>query len=236
MKAAFKRLVSFRTPLLKGLIFGGAWYVLPAWLFIPVAAYLYFIPFFQSSKFISAFVAILAIYAFTPDPAAFALVGGVLFGWLIAIRELLFIDRRSTHEVLILAIAFFLFRIFYHARITVEASSFLVTFLLAGLIAWTAKGFMNGLKDGEQTEEKMPFVAIGIGLIWFLTWQAAIAVSLVPVDFVYQSLLAFLFIVGMLDLVLGYFSGDIAREKIFFTATAVFCGLVLLLTAAPLGL
>ena len=228
--------MAFRTPFSKGLIFAAAWYFLPAWLFIPVAAYLYFVPFFQSSKFLAVFIGIMGIYVFTPDPIGYAVIGGILFGWLIAIRELLFIDRRSAYEVLIFAILFFHLRIFYHAHTIIGITPFFAAFILAVLIAWMAKGFLDFFRDTDVNGRGPLSVAIGVGLLCFFSWQILMISFVLPLDFVYQSLLAFLCIVGMLDFLSTYLFGGATREKIFFTATVVFCGLVILLTSAPLGL
>jgi hypothetical protein len=234
--AGFKRFFSFRRPIIKGLLFGAAWYLFPAWLFILAAAYLYFVPFFQSSKFFPVFVAVMAIYGLAPASLAYALAGGILFGWLIAIRELLFIDRRFAHEVLIFALVFFLLRIVYVAQDTIGMNSFFWALFIAAMVAWMAKGFVDSCMADEAKKQKRPFAAIGIGLLGFFAWQVIMIGFVIPVDFVYQSLLAFLVTVGMFDLLSAHLLGYAARKKILLTATMVFSGLVILLAAAPFKL
>ncbi len=229
-----KRLLSFRAAASKGLFFAVAWYFLPAWLFIPIAAYLYFVPFFQSSKYFSVFVAIVVFYAFSPTSLGYALLGGVIFGWFVAIREFLFIDRRFAHEVLIFTLMFFLLRVLYLAQNTIESVFLFWSFLLAVLISWLAYDFLIAVRDALVTKRRITVTTLV--LFGFFIWQMLCVALVMPLDFIYQFLIGFLLIVGTFDVVTSYLFEDVFRERLFFTVAAVACGLIILLTAAPFGL
>jgi hypothetical protein len=226
-----RRLYSFRYVVLKALIFGAAWYLLPAWLFVFVALYFYFVPFFRTGKFLPSFIAVLAIYFLAPATLAYALVGAILFGWLLGIRDLLFIDRRLAYEVLVLGLVFFLLRLFYMANEIISGGSFLGAFLMAILLSWMLYALMRapgiGSKEGQGGH---PAIMGWLSMLFF--WEILTICLFLPLDFIYQSVIAFLLAVPVIDFLPAWFWGQFSRSKGLAMASVVFGGLVLVLASA----
>ena len=111
--AGIKRLLALRGPALKAIIYGVVWYFFPTWLFVCIAIVLYFIPSFQSSSFLSLFIGILVVAIWAPASVWYAIFLAILFGWLLSVKDLMFIDRRLSYEMLIFATTFLLLHQFY---------------------------------------------------------------------------------------------------------------------------
>ncbi len=234
LKAIAHRLYSFRKVGLKALVFGLAWYFAPAWLFILVALYLYFVPFFQWTKFLPAFIAILVLYVLVPATFAYALLGVILFGWLLAIRDLLFIDRRRAYEILFLGLLFFLLRAFYMANGTIRTGSFVMALLVAALIGWLFQVLVQNFPAKEGNRVGLQGVAAW--LVAWLSWQMLTACLFLPLDFVFQSVLVFLLLFPVIDLLPAYLRGELLLKKVMMTFSFFFAFIVIILAAAPLGL
>ena len=229
-----RRLRSFQAVIVKSLIFGLAWYFLPAWLFYIIALILYFIPFFQWKKFFPFFIAILGLYWFGPVTVWYAFVGAVLFGWLLGIREMLLVNRKAAAETLLLAIFFFSARVLYAMNPVAAAGGLYESLGLAVITGWMMRSLMDGFVD-EKTKPQA-IVRAAAWLVALLMWQIMMVGFLLPLDFVYQSTMAFLAAALMIDIVSSYVWGEAERKRILFVVSMVFGYLVLVLASAPLGL
>jgi hypothetical protein len=235
IKPFARRIYSFRHVLLRGAIFAAAWFFLPAWLFVLVALGLYFLPFFRSTRFVSSFLGLFVMYFFAPATAAYALLGGIGFAWLLGIREMLFIDRRASFEMLTIALSFFLLRLFYLANPIVRGVSLLWAIGLAILIGWMVWTLMGIAKEKEEAESQ-PFYRLAGWLSVLLFSEIIIACLFLPLDMAYQSVIAFLLAAVVIDLAPNYLLGDVSRKKVLAMASVIFGALVLVIASAPLGL
>src|ERR1700722_12935955 len=96
--------------LARAALFALFWFFLPFWLFFLLALYLYFIPFFQERTLPVPFF-ILLLLTFIESPGIFfAVIFGLLFYYLLLIKNLVLIDRKSGYELFVLAITFFFLR------------------------------------------------------------------------------------------------------------------------------
>ena len=66
----------------------------------------------------------------------------------------------------------------------------------------------------------------------FLAWQILIVCLFLPLDFVYQSVIAFLAIVLIADLLPDYLWNGFSRERVFATSSVIFSFLALVLASA----
>src|ERR1700735_5015882 len=100
--------------LAKAAIFALGWFFLPFWLFLLLALYLYFFPFFQSRKLLGApFLGLLALTFIGPASFFMAIVFGLLFYYLLLIKDLVLIDRKAAYELFAFVLLFFFLRSFY---------------------------------------------------------------------------------------------------------------------------
>ena len=234
IKAIIKRLTALQGVLIKGAIFCLAWYLFPAWLFIPIALALYFAPFFNSGKFLAFFFAILGIYFLAPGTLAYALIGGFLLAWLLALKELFFIDRQTIGETLVLAITFFLFRTFFLRYTIIGAGAIIGSLIVAAMIGWMIRVLEESFfRDSVETAvveiKSTPWISA------LIIWQGIVVGLFMPLDFLYQSIIIFLLAVLVIDCSVTAAWKNLSREKILRTASFVFAVLVLVITAAPWG-
>lgn len=97
----------------KAAVFGVVWYFSPGWFFFLVALYMYFIPPFNSAKLLAPFATLTLLCLVQPKSLIFMVIAAALFTWILLIRDLIFIDRKSAYEILVFALSFFLVRFFY---------------------------------------------------------------------------------------------------------------------------
>ncbi len=220
--------------MLKAVVFGLAWYFLPAWLFYITAAILYFIPFFQWKKFFPFFIATLGLYWFGPVTIWYAFVGAILFGWLLGIREMLLVGRKLAAETLLLAILFFSTRVLYAMNPVVMWSGLLESLGLAVVTGWMVRSLIDGFADERAGSPAV--IRAASWLTALVMWQIMMVSFLLPLDFVYQATMVFLAAALLVDMASSYLWGEAERKRILFVASMVFVYFVIVLASAPLGL
>jgi hypothetical protein len=232
--------------LLRAAVFALAWYLFTGgwfWLFALVALCIYFVPPFQAGRLLWPFVALM-ILAFIESPnLPFLIIFTALFYYLLLIKDLLLIDRKSAYEILIFALSFLLIRDFYRAfEGGVSGWGIWYAFLLAVLLGIMASRFMKAFSVGNPDDPdsanrtKHPIRRIAAWLTFLIAWQFLILGLFLPLDFVYQSAIIFLVLAIVIDFASGEYLGDMTRSKIFATSIAVFSFLVIILASARWGL
>jgi hypothetical protein len=225
-----KRAISLRGLLLRAAGFALAWFFLPFWLFFLIALYLYFVPLFRMRFLDALFFAILVLAYIHPVNFLFAVLLFGLFAYILLIKNLLLIDRKSAYELLVFALTFFLLRDFYgqfNAGISFVAVGW--GLLLALLIGVLLNSFMS---SQGAVGDKPGMRRISSWLCFLVMWQLIILALFLPLDFIYQSIIVFLLGITILDLVPEYYLGSLTREKIYLTGTTVFAVLVIVLASA----
>ena len=221
--------------LLKAAAFALAWFWFPWWLFAAIALLLYFIPFFQSGKLALPFFVLLVLSCLQPPTVLFFLIFGALFYVLLLIKDLLLIDRATTHELLTFALVFLLIRDFYLKFDGGPAgAALLFSFILAFLVALLVKNYISSFRESEAFRGGL--ARIGVWLSFFLTWQLVIAGLFLPLDFIYQTAIIFLPIVLIIDLLPDHLSGALRRPKLVSSSIAIFILLTIVLVSARWGL
>ncbi|MBI2048893.1 MAG: hypothetical protein HYT29_00400 [Parcubacteria group bacterium] len=212
------------------------WLFLPGWAFLILSLYFYFVPVFHPWKLFLPFLVFLFLAFASPMNFGFALMLAALFYMILGIKDLIFIDRRSVYEILVL-ILIFLLHIWFFANLgSLPGSvSLLSAFLLSAvscLLYRESLSYGNNLwftagpsKNGTMT----------LWLVWLLISQVSLAALFLPLNFLYQSALAF-FLSATLFGLLSLSANDVitrARVLLYFSASFVF--LVTLLGLAPWG-
>jgi hypothetical protein len=229
--------------LLKAAVFAAAWLVFPFWLFLLVALYLYFIPIPQSRTVAGPFLVLLLLAFLEPTSPLVALILGAAFFYILLIKDLILIDRKSAYEVTILFLIFLLFLGFYErAGGGLDALSLFYSFcaaLIAGYLLRSFIRFSMPTSISAMGTSTGTFPAIVRPATWLgtlLMWQFLIAGLFLPVDFVYQTVIAFLGAIFVIDLIPQYLFGELSREKVLATVSVIFVLFVLVLGSARWGL
>ena len=226
-----KSAISLRWFILRAAVFAVAWLVLPWWLFLLVALYCYFIPPFRSGKLFIPFFCLMILTIVQSPGFLFALVFGVAFYCILLIKDLLIINRRSAYEILVLALSFFLIRDFFKGYNGLHGPALFWSFWCAVAIGLLVHSMMRFFEVDVPGRKNLRTVISWLTIL--LSWQCILIGLLLPLDFIYQSIIAFVAIAFFCELVAEYFWSDLSRTRIFVTASVFFALLVILFTSAP---
>jgi len=228
-----KNATSLRGLVIRAAIFGLAWLLLPFWLFLLIALYFYFRPFFRPLKLFFPFLMTL-FFAFTGQPGFLSAVFlSVLFYLLLGIKDLVFVDRKSSHEVLIMLLMFLtLTRLFSYYGSWGAPSAFFCAFAVGIVFFILANSFASEYGNGARaavagkplkSEQIIPAIAA------LASWQLTLAAFFLPLNFLYQSALTFLSVAILLELISDHLGGALTRRRIlvYFSAFSVFFVLIL---------
>jgi hypothetical protein len=243
LRALKSKAATVRGSIIKACVFVFAWMFLPWWLFIPVALYLYFVPLSQAKLVIAPFFALLVLCLAQPAGWFFAIIFGVLFWYILLIKDLYIIDRRSAYEILSLALIFLLLRMFYlDMSVRAGALAIFCAFAIAGLFAGLVGGFMKhfspdtGVPEAIDDATHNPFRRIIIFASFLLFFQLLVIGLFLPLDFIYRSVVIFLLCTLIIEFFPRHLFGDLSRNKLLTTSSVVFVLLVLVLGSARWGL
>ena len=245
-----ERLRSARGTLIRAALFGLAWALLPYWLFVLVALVLFFAPFSQARKVIAPFVVLVALGAFVSPGIAMAVILGLLFWYILLIKGLYVIDRRTAYEILMLALIFFLVRGFYEhlgAGFTGPAPLFFAL-VIGAASGWLFASFIGNFAEADPAGEEGR-AASGGGLrrrvaafaVLFIIFEIMLAGLFLPLNAAYQSAVAFLLVAVVTDLAgrhllaasgSGKESQDIDRTRVLAVSGTAFILLVIILGSA----
>ncbi len=225
--------------LLKAAVFAGAWLFSPFWVFVPVALYLYFIPWFRAGRLLMPFLALLLLTGNTSYGLFMAIAFGVLFYGILIVKDLLILDRRSAHEIILFAITLLYVRHFYGvSNMGVTGAALLSAFFAGGVIALLFRNFVaTSLIEEKGIKNFVPpaLQRSTFWLIFFVVTQILVAGLFLPLDFIYQSIVAFLIIVPLIDLTAEYFFGSLNRNKILGLMSVTFALLAVIFTSVHWG-
>lgn len=274
------RFRSLRGPLVRAAIFAVAWGVCPYWLFLLIALYLFLVPISQARNLAAPFIVLLGLAALIPTGFPMAIVFGVLFWYILLIKELYLVDRRTAYEVLVLGLTFLVFRLFYE-RVGdgfASAGGMLWAAITAAAVAVLFAGFTANFADPAVSRRAgsvgdaapvSPETAGGGGggsgavadaepgaarssrerrharllhrvtgfAVFFATLEITLAGLFLPLDFVYQSTIAFVAAALLMDFAgrrLLY--GAIDRTRVLVVGSAAFALLAVILGSARWGL
>jgi hypothetical protein len=221
---------------LKAVIFGVAWWAAPFWLFIAIALYLYFIPISGTGKVsVPFFVLLLISFMQAPDILA-AILFGTIFYFILLIRDLLIIDRRSAYEILMLVLSYLIVRSFF---LNVGGSLGLRALFYSLIVAWAVSAMVSAfvknasaVGEGMEAREVRAFQRMLGWLTFLLVWQLLLVGLFLPLDFLFQSAIVFLVAVIVINLVPQYVFGELSRRKVLTTGSVLFVLLVIVIASA----
>ena len=213
---------------LKALIFAVAWWGLPFWLFLIIALYLYFVPITGTGKVSVPFLVLLLISLLEGPSIVDAIIFAAIFYFILLIKDLLIIDRRSAYEIMVLVLSYLLLRSFF---LDVGGSFGLRAFFY-GLIVAVAISGMVGSFIKNFSDAPYPFRRMLGWMTFLLMWQLVIVGLFLPLDFLYQSAIIFLMAAILIDLVPQYVFGELSRAKVLASGSVIFSLLVIVSASA----
>jgi hypothetical protein len=216
---------------------------LPSWLFLVflvIAFYLYFIPITGAGKVSAPFFVLLLISLFQGKSILAAVLFAAIFYFILLIKDLLIIDRRSAYEILMLVLSYLLVRSFFlnvggSFGLEAVAYSILAAWGMSALVMGFVKNFSDASTDhaGEEAMHELhPFHRMLGWMVFLLAWQLLLVGLFLPLDFLYQSAIVFLVSVILIDLVPQYVFGQLSRTKVLATGSVLFALLVIVLASA----
>ena len=224
---------------LKAVLFAVAWWALPFWLFLLIALYLYFVPMTGAGMVSVPFFVLLLITLLQKPNIIYAVIFGIVFYFLLSVKDLIIIDRRSAYEVLMLVLSYLLLRGFFlnvggsfgwrslvDSAVAAVAVSVLVMSFIRNFSAAAAAPDAAGLRETRSFRRMLGW------MMFLLTWQLLIVGLFLPLDFLYQSAIVFLVAVIILSLIPQYIFGELTRVKVLATGTVLFALLVIVLSSA----
>ncbi len=242
MEARLKS-ISKRIPwslLARTLVFALAWWILPFGLFLVVAGYFYLVPFFKPLRFLLPFLALLVLISplfFNKSLWVIAL-GSAVFFIIQGVRELLFVHRKSVYKVAYFILLFLLFLAFFSNF--QNRTGWLAVFE-SGLVALVFFLLLKHLSGYEDLPEEVKKVGrrkefLVQGLAAFFMWQLVWVLIFLPLNYIYQSMLGFLVMLVLTELILAYISFSLTRRKVLINFAILFVFVVFVLASFGAGI
>ena len=163
---------------------------------------------------------------------------GALCYYLLLIKDFFVIDRKSARAMLAMALSFFLFREFFfvwHAGFS--SGSLVWAWIVAIAFGALTNGVIvarRGIEVDEEHGRRPRRAAVGVSTL--LLFEVLMVCLFLPVDFVYQSIIAFLAAALILDLVPAYFFHELEPRRVRATAMGIAVLLIVVLASARWGL
>lgn len=222
---------------LKAFILAVVWLFLPRWAFLVLSFYFYLVPVFHPGKLFLPFLVFLFLAFEGPTNPGFAVILGLLFYIILGIKDLILIDRRSAYDILVLVLMFVLYiRFFSGFGDSLGYLPVISIFLLSAVLCLLYGGFLSyGSGEGSSAGERGGSKVV-LGLVWLLISQMSLAIIFLPLNFIYQSALAFFLSAIIFGLASAYLNGTVTRERILINFSVVFVFLVLILGSVQWGL
>ncbi len=199
---------------LKAAAFGLGWYILPFWSFLLLGLGMYFIPLFQPVRLLLPFLLAVSFAAVLPYSPWAAVMLGVIFFFILGIKDLIFIRRGAAYETLVFLLLFLIF-LNYFARFSVwnDWAGLALGILAAAASAFLLRGFIlyRVPAAGEWTRRKRFLLFSLAGL---LLWQWQTVLLFLPLNFFYQTAILFLGAVALIELFLAYAQEELTKRKI----------------------
>jgi hypothetical protein len=181
-----------------------------------------------ADKVSAPFFVLLLITLLQKPSIIFAAIFGVVFYFLLLVKDLIIIDRRSAYEILMLVLSYLLLRGFFlNVGGSLGYRSLFDSFIAAWAVSALVVSFVKNFSEAPHAFRRM------LGWMTFLLmWQLIIVGLFLPLDFLYQSAIVFLIAAIVLSLVPQYIFGELSRTKVLATGTVLFALLVIVLASA----
>ncbi|HTY39633.1 MAG TPA: hypothetical protein VMC43_00890 [Candidatus Paceibacterota bacterium] len=202
--------------IVRAVIFGGAWLILPFWAFAVLAFGMYFFPLFQPFLLFVPFLLTIVFAGLLGTSLWGAVFLGILFYLVIGIKDLILIDRRRAYHILtfLIFLALFLNFFYHYPRPDVPFAAFGL-----GLIFFIVfRGFVAYIIPEAGEAHRATFVS---GLAALLVGQLALILLVLPLSFFYQTALLFLSVVLLAEFVIDHLEDRLDRRIVLTNASII---------------
>ena len=145
------------------------------------------------------FLVLLVLTALQATGFYAAVIFGLIFWYILLIKEFYIVDRKSAYEILLLALTYFLFRIFYMkvgggiGTGAVFAALF-VAVAVAVLFSSFVKMFGGEREEVENGKKHQLLRQVTSFAVFLVVFELLIVGLFLPLDFVYQSSIMFILV------------------------------------------
>ncbi len=198
-----------------------AFLALPFWVFLAVAAYVYFVPWFRARLLVREFTLTMVIAAMLPSTAWSTIAIFAVFALMLGVKDLIIVERGRGYELLAILLSFLIVTAVFHVPAS-ESWKSAGPFLLMGL-AGVAIGLLLARMPFESEKGTLGIEAAVAG---FLIAEAGAVLLFLPIGFFYQTVVLFSLAAALLILLPAYREGKAGRSLLL--ASFGFAGAVVL--------
>lgn len=216
--------------LLKAASFVVIWTIAPVWVSILSAIGFYLIPSFRFRSLLVPFLLTLFYIFHFPHNVFAALSLGVLLVLILGTKDLLFVDRSQSYEILVLILIFisFLYSFLRFGEWN-EGLPFL-WFLLPALTSFLLIRGMASYVAIQNTSKKQMSSRVA-ALISLFLWELSIVLLFSPINFIYATSIVFLAALFFIELYIDNLSGNLNKNKLLFYLSTFFIVFVIILAS-----
>ena len=222
---------------LKALSFGVAWVALPYPLFFVAALTLYFVPVFDSRRFLFPFAVAVALGWFLPENIFSFLLLAVIFFVMRGVRDLVFVDRVQAYQILLLLFLVACASVFFGSVHRVQGSALLLSALMAFVVWRLVRGFFEyALAHGGIMSRYERVADIVPLLLSFFLFELTLVILALPLNSLSQLALFFLGAAVGTDAAFDYVRGVLHEKRVVAAASIFVIAAFLILASNQWGL
>lgn len=185
----------------RGVVFGVAWFFLPFLLFVVITTFLFLQPPFQAWRFSPVLFLILFLASVIPVSFWAGLLLSILFSTTLGIKNLVLVDRELSAEVFLFIISFLLWFLLFSTQAVGDFAFFLLALGIIGVHLF----LLHFLFKVSQTSVMATGFSFLLLLFGMLTFQLVWVVSLLPLSAVFSALCLGLFSGIFWEFLLAYY-------------------------------
>jgi hypothetical protein len=175
-----------------------------------------------------------------------AVIFGLIFWYILLIKEFYIIDRKAAYEILVLVLTYLLFRVFYlRAGGGFGSGAIFFALIVAAVVGAFFSSFVKNFGGEKEKEDVSPVPAahgrllrqVTASTVFLVVFELLIAGLFLPLDFVYQSSIVFILAALFMEFSSKHlFFGKLSRRRVLVVSSVVFVLLVIILSSARWGL
>jgi len=222
--------------LVKAIIFGVLWLFLPYPLFLIGALYLYLIPVFRPVKMALPFLGLIVLSGLVERGFFIALAIGATYYIIDGIKDLIFIRRRMSYEILVFLIMFIGSVGLYSQTGWLTLLGVIWSFVLSVFAILLLRELSLYGDPPIRSVAKKDVRVVVFGLVGFFVWQLSIVLFILPLGSMYQAAILFLTSAVLIEIAMTYLSGELTRNKLLINFTVLFIFMVFVIASNNWGL
>jgi hypothetical protein len=196
-----------------------------SWLFLVVAIYYYLVPLFQPRVLSAPFIFALFFAITLPFGFLSALSVGAMFFLILGIKDLILVNREIAYETLFFLLSFLaIFETYQAATSSISFWNWVALILTGALVT-----FLIRKLPWRESRRKYSFWPAA--LFGTLVFELGLVLLFLPLDFLYQTAILFLFVIFSAYAMLHLRGGEARARTLvyYFISFTLFAGFILAL-------